>query len=246
MDTAPARLSTRAHSSTVAPVVITSSTITTKGPADIALARRRPEVTLCRCPPTANQPIGRDLGPARGTHRVSEQRRLVVAALEEPGPVQRHRDEQIGAREDLAAGTVHPFPKRGGRVSMVAVLEGEQQAAAVLVVAQHRARLMPSRRLSRTVATDRTFAHRMGKRQTAKHTPRRRKEGDPTPAACAQGIGLIDNLTTGQTARRQHTVDERPADPSQSIGRFGGKGCRSRHDDPSSGCPRVRQPEAER
>jgi len=41
------------------------------------------------------------------------QRRLIVPALEEPGPVQGYWDQQIGAGEDLAAGTVHPPSKRG-------------------------------------------------------------------------------------------------------------------------------------
>jgi len=106
--------------------------------------------------------------------------------------------------------------------------------------------LLPGRRLSRAVATDRILAHRMGKRQPAQRAPRRRKEGDPAPAAAAQRIGLIDDLTAGKAARRQHAVDERPTDPPQSIGRPGGKGCRDVHDGTSSGRGRFRQPVAER
>jgi hypothetical protein len=83
-----------------------------KGSADVAFARRRPEVPLHRGPPPPNQPVRRDLGPARSMHRPGEQRRLVIAALEEPGPMQRHRDEQIGAGEYISAGTLHPLPER--------------------------------------------------------------------------------------------------------------------------------------
>src|SRR6516165_511434 len=124
---------------------------------------------------------------------------------------------------------------------MVAMLEPEQEAAAVLVVAQHRASLMPSRRLTRTVAANCILAHRMGKGQTAKHAPGRREESDATPAPTAQGIRLIDDLAAGKAVRRQHAVDERPADPSQPIGSPRGKGCRCLHHDTSSGCGRIRQ-----
>ena len=152
--------------------------------------------------PPANQPIRRDLRPAHGVHCLGKQRRLVVAALEESRPMQRYRDQQIGAREDLAARTVHPPPERGSRVGMVAMLEPEQEAAAVLVVTQHRASLIPGRPLTRTVAANCILSHRMGKGQTAKHAPRRREECDSTPAPPAQSIGLIDDLAAGKAARR--------------------------------------------
>jgi len=121
------------------------------------------------------------------------------------------------------------------------MLEPEQEAAAVLVVTQHRASLMPGRRLTRTVAANCILAHRMGKGQTAKHAPGRREESDATPAPTAQGIRLIDDLAAGKAVRRQHAVDERPADPSQPIGSPRGKGCRCLHHDTSSGCGRIRQ-----
>src|SRR6516225_8401610 len=98
---------------------------------------------------------------------------------------------------------------------MIAMLESEQEAAAVLVVTQHRTSLMPGRRFTRTVAANCILAHRMGKGQTAKHAPRRREESDATPAPTAEGIRLTDDLAAGKTARRQHAVDERPTDPSQ-------------------------------
>jgi hypothetical protein len=208
---------------------------------DIPLARRRPEVTLHRGSPPANQPIRHDLRSARAVYCLGEQRRLIVPALEEPGPVQGYWDQQIGSGEDLAAGTVHPPSESGSRVGMVAMLESEQEAAAVLVVAQHCASLMPGRRLTRTAAANCVLAHGMGKGQTAKHAPGRREESNATPAPTAQRIWLIDDLAAGKAARWQHAVDERPTDPSQPIGSPRGKGCRCLHHDTSSACGRIRQ-----
>jgi hypothetical protein len=130
-------------------------------------------------------------------------------------------------------------------VGMVAMLEPEQEAAAVFVVTQHGARLVPDGPPARAVPTDCILAHWMGKGQTTKHAPRRREEGDPAPAPAAQRIGLFDDLTTSKAAWRQHAIDERPTDPPQSVGSPGGKGCRGLHDDTSSGCGRIRQPAAE-
>jgi len=39
--------------------------------------------------------------------------------------MQRHRDEQVGAREDLASGAVHPAPERPGCMGPVPMLQPE-------------------------------------------------------------------------------------------------------------------------
>ena len=65
----------------------------------------------------------------------------------------------------------------------------------------------------RTSTAERIFAHRMGKGHTAKHAPWRREEADPVPAPAAQCIRLVDKLAAGQTARRQHAIDDGAADP---------------------------------
>jgi hypothetical protein len=96
---------------------------------------------------------------------------------------------------------------------MVAMLEPEQQAAAVLVISQYGARLVPDGPVARALATDSILTHRMGKGQTAKQTPRRREEGDPAPTPTTQRIRLFDHLATREAARRQHAVDKRPTDP---------------------------------
>jgi hypothetical protein len=82
----------------------------------------------------------------------------------------------------------------------------------------------------------------MGKGETAEHAPRRREKGDPAPAPAAQRIRLLDDLTAGKAARRQHAVDDGPADSPQSVGRPGGKSCRCLHHDTSSGRDRGVNP----
>ena len=156
-----------------------------KGSAHIAIARRRPKMALHRRSSAADQPIRCDLGSPGGAHRLGEQCGLVVASLKEPGPVQRHRDEKIGAGEHLAAVAVHPAPERRRYVGTVAMLQPEHETAAVLVVPQHGTRLIPGRALARTAAAQRIFTHRMRKGQPAQHAPGRGKEGDPAPAPAA-------------------------------------------------------------
>src|SRR5262249_36783257 len=145
----------------------------------------RAEVTLHRGPPAADQPIRCDLRSPGSVHRLGEERCLVVSSLKEPGPVQRHRNEKVSAGEHLAATTVHPPPECRRYVGAVPMLQPEPERSAVLVVSQPRTRLIPGRALARTAAANGIFAHRMGKRQTAKHAPGRGKEGDPAPAPAA-------------------------------------------------------------
>jgi hypothetical protein len=127
--------------------------------------------------------------------------------------VQRDRDEEVGAGKDLAAGTVHPAPERRRHVGAVAMLQSEHETPAVFVVTQDRARLIPGRALARASAAQRIFSHRMRKRHTAQHAPRRREEADPVPAPAAQRIRLVDELAAGQAARRQHAIDDGSAEP---------------------------------
>ena len=78
---------------------------------------------------TADQPVRCDLGTAGRADRLRQQRRLVVAALKQARPVQRHRDEQVGAGEDLTSGAVHPAPERPSHMGSVAVLQPEHEMA---------------------------------------------------------------------------------------------------------------------
>ena len=68
------------------------------------------------------------------------------------------------------------------------MLQPQDQPAAVLVVAQHRARPVPGPPLAGAVGADRVLAHRVRKRQAAAGAPGRREKGDRRPS-------------TGRTAR---------------------------------------------
>ena len=109
---------------------------------DVARAR----AAGCACPATGcggGAPASRRAtgGPPAPRERLRQHRRLVVAAREKPRPMQRHRHQQIGLGEKLAAGAPHPARRSAGaRCEPVAMLEGQDQPAAVVVVAQRRAR----------------------------------------------------------------------------------------------------------
>ena len=134
-----------------------------------------------------------------GRTQVSWLRRLVVAALKKPGPMQRHRDEKIGATENFAAGAAHPASKSGDQMSAVPMLQPEHEAAAVFVVAQHRPRPVPAMPVARAGAARRILADRMRKRQTARRTPRRAKKGDAAPASAFSARKHLFRLKTRGT-----------------------------------------------
>src|SRR5205823_11143506 len=133
---------------------------------------------------------------------------LVVASLKQAGPVQRYRDEQVGAREDVASGAVHPAPERPGHMGPVPMLQPEHQVTAVLVVPQYRSRPIPAAPLAGAGAAHRILSHRVLKRGSAGGAPRRREKRNPAPAPAAQSIGLADRFAARKTARRQNPVDD--------------------------------------
>ena len=144
---------------------------------------------------------------------MGEESRLIVAALKQPGPMQRHRDEEIGAGEDIRSRAVHPAPERASDMGAITVLQPEHQMSAIPVVAEHRTRLIPGPPLAGTVRAQRILIHRMRKRRAAKHAPGLREKRDPRPTAAAQTVGLIDDFAAAEAARRQHPVDYCPAHP---------------------------------
>jgi hypothetical protein len=76
---------------------------------------------------------------------LGQQNRLVEAAAEQPGPMQRHRYQDIGAFQHVTADATHPAAEGAGEMRLVAMLQHQHQATAVPVVAQHRARPVPAR-----------------------------------------------------------------------------------------------------
>src|SRR5262249_52856820 len=96
--------------------------------------------------------------------------------------MQRHRDEEIGAGQDFAPGAVHPPPERMRHMGPVAVLQGEDEPAAVPVVTQHGACAIPAAPISSAFGAYCILAHWVRKGHAADHTPGRSKEGHAAPA----------------------------------------------------------------
>src|SRR5580658_4900907 len=102
--------------------------------------------------------------------------------------MQRHRYGEVSAEEDFAAGAVHPAPEGVRHVCMVRMFQPKNEAAAVLIVTEHRASPIPGSLLAGTITAHGVVAHRMWKRQAAADAPRRCEKGNPAPALPAQRI----------------------------------------------------------
>ena len=148
-----------------------------------------------------------------GTDGLGEKSRLIVAALKQPGPMQWHRNEKIGAGEDIRSRAVHPSTERASDMGAITVLQSEHQMSAIPIVTEHRTRAIPGPPLARTVCAQRILVHRMRKGRAAKDAPRWRKKGDACPASAAQTVGLADDLAAAEAARRQYPIDYCPAHP---------------------------------
>lgn len=169
-------------------------------------------MTLHRRSPPAHQPIGRHVGSAGGPNSIREQRRLIVTTPKKPGPMQRYRNEEVRSCENFAAGAVHPATERPCNMGVIAVLEPENKATAPFVVTKYGARLIPGRPFAGAVPAQRIFSDRVREWQPAQYAPRRCKERDPAPTPAAERIRLVDEIAAGETAGRQHAVDDGPAD----------------------------------
>jgi NADH dehydrogenase [ubiquinone] 1 alpha subcomplex assembly factor 5 len=123
--------------------------------------------------------------------------------------MQRHRHEQVGIGEEGRAHPAHPFAEGGRAMQAIAVLEGQDEPPAAVVVAQGRARpVVGGRRLSAGTAK-RARAQLVRKGEAAAGAARLAQERDVAPADGAERIGRFDLLRASETARRQHDVEER-------------------------------------
>ena len=221
---APARRSTRAQAPTVAPVVSTSSTSSTVAPSsrlampgmgaeraggDVREPRLAAEALLRGA---SRGGAARGRAPARSAglagERLREDGRLVVAALEQAPAMQRHRRDQIGVGQQLGAGARQPATERRRGVGAVGVLEGQDQAARAVVVAQRRARPIVGRRLGGAGAAERRLRQRVRQRIAAQAALRRPEKGQRAPAARrTAGPGASTTGAAAEAARRQHQVE---------------------------------------
>ena len=121
--------------------------------------------------------------------------------------MQGHGRDQIGIGQQLGAGARQPAAERRCGVGPIGVLEGQDQAARAVVVAQRRAGAIVGRRIGGAGAAKRRLRQRMGQRIAAQATLRRPEEGQRAPAGGAQPARRLDAGAAAEAARRQHQIE---------------------------------------
>src|SRR5260370_37770048 len=93
--------------------------------------------------------------------RMRQEARLIVPPREQPGPMERHREDEIDAVEDLAAAAAHPAAERARQVGAVAMLQRQHETTAGLVISHDGSPPVPARPLARAVVAPRALTHRL-------------------------------------------------------------------------------------
>ncbi len=183
-----------------------------QGAAQVAAALGRAHAHLGRRLAAPLQQVGHHLEPGLAAEGMGQQRRLVVAAVKQPRPMQRHRHDQVGPGGQGPAGAGQPFPESRRRVGAVCVLEGEDHAAAEIAIGHDGAGALIGRAVADAGAAQNAVgAVGMGvgvefERQSANRTLRRAQEVHPPPARPAQSPCLLDDGVADRTPGRQQDV----------------------------------------
>ena len=146
----------------------------------------------------------------RAQDGAGQQKRLIVTAGQQPAPMQRHRDDQVGIAQEIGAGPRHPVAARAGDVGAVAVLERQHQTAAAGVVSQGGAGTAKLRRPGEATGAARAVAEILGERIAAAGAVRRCDKGEVLPAAGAESARCFDDLAATQAQGRQHGIEHHP------------------------------------
>ncbi len=228
---APPRRRVRAQAETVAPVVRTSSTSSTRRPSSRALRAgltAKAPATLRRRWAGLKRPwegvwrrrrrqVGDDRDPGAAAERLGQQRRLVETPVEQPQPVQRHRRDQVGLGHQAGPGAGQPGTVARGPFGAVGVLEAEDQRPAALVVAHDRPGPVEVGALAHAGAAQRLRPQLEFQGEAADLAERRIEEVDPLPASGAERAGTLDRRPARQAARRQQRVERQPGQGANSF-----------------------------
>ena len=103
--------------------------------------------------------------PGDPTDRLRQQRRLIVAATEQPAAVQRHRHQQIRLAQQRRAGARHVRRQHRGKLGAVGVLERQDQPPPLRVVAQRGAGTLEHRWCAAAAGTELLGAAQRGVRE---------------------------------------------------------------------------------
>ena len=155
-----------------------------------------------------SQPVRRDRRSAGGVNGVREQCRLVVASREKPRPMQGNREEEFGIGEDFGASARHPAAIGRRAMRLVAMLEGEHQAAASIVIAKNGAGAVISGGIGKTGTAARVATRIIGERQAAAGAMRWPEKADGAPAARTELAVAADRHATAEATRRQQQIKQ--------------------------------------
>ena len=122
--------------------------------------------------------------------------------------MKRHRNEAIGIGEQLGASTVHPLRKRGRQMKPVAMLQGQDEVAARLVIAHGGAGAIVRRGLRGAGAAQPTGAEIERKGIAARGAARASEKRNPAPTTRAQCSDRADRRAAAKAARRQNEIEE--------------------------------------
>jgi len=121
--------------------------------------------------------------PERLTACSGDQRRLVVAPLDQPPAMQRHGDDQVGILQQLGTGAAGPGAEGRSRMQPVSMLEAQDQAAATLVIEHGGPRPVVRRPIGIAGGTPAHVLHREIERRAAE------RRGDESEARLAGSAG---------------------------------------------------------
>lgn len=179
---------------------------------------RRPQTAERRRAPNALQGIGHAWEFGLGGNRLGQQASLVVSAHEEPGPMQRHRYDQVRLGNKFGAGAHHPTGEGGGGFGTVAMLETEDRTAAGIVVGQRGPGPGERRRLAHAGAAQRVRSGIVLERQAASGAPGWRQEPQRRPTRDAGRARFVHEDAADEALRRQHQIEREPGGPLQRTG----------------------------
>src|SRR5260370_36355814 len=137
--------------------------------------------------------------------------------------MERHRRDQVGLGQKLAAGAGHPAAAGTGNVGPIAVLEGQEQTTTPRVVDQRGAGEAIARRPGEASAAERATARILDEGSGAARAIGRRHEGEALPARRAQRAWRLDDFVASKAKRRQHGIEQHATGVRAGLTQSGGQ-----------------------
>lgn len=164
------------------------------------------ESSLRSGPAPAQQQVGRELGRLIARKAARQQQRLIVTSGDETTPMQRHRRHEICLGEKIGTGPRHPGSACPRHIGAVAMLEGQDEAAASVVVHEGSTRPTKTRPPDKAGGAQGLRAKLFPERRAAAVAVRWRDKRETRPAGRAQRPHCADNFAASQAKRRQDAV----------------------------------------